>query len=330
MTKLLEEKARELRTQGLTLDEITDQISACKNTINKWVKDIKLTEIQKCRINSKRNNYAYNIEIFEQPNALTYYLLGVFVSDGCVDKNLRRATITSKDAKWLETISQNICSGKPISPKKSSDCSVLTINSRYIARWLIDHQCIPNKSLTLQMPEIPNQYFNQFLRGVFDGDGCVTIANTIGKTKQLRTYIVSASKDFVQQLSNILNNNELRHQIITISGKNKKCFDRQKDYNDCYCIVFTCANAIRFCNFIYRDTNICLDRKYQVFKKYLEQRQWELENCLIRKKFDDPTKIIELLKSHTYKEVGDIYGITAKTVIDRLRKLGLHKAKRSY
>src|SRR3989338_7407870 len=31
----------------------------------------------------------------------------------------------------------------------------------------------PRKSLTLQMPTIPQKYIGHFVRGYFDGDGCV-------------------------------------------------------------------------------------------------------------------------------------------------------------
>jgi len=38
----------------------------------------------------------------------------------------------------------------------------------------------------------------------------------------------------------------------------------------------------------------------------------------------------QLLKTHTYQEVGNMYGITHKTVIDRLKKLKLYKPNGDY
>jgi len=51
MTKLREkERARELRRQGLSLNEVVEQIDAAKSTVSGWVRDIMLTDEQQQRL----------------------------------------------------------------------------------------------------------------------------------------------------------------------------------------------------------------------------------------------------------------------------------------
>ena len=59
-------------------------------------------------------------------------------------------------------------------------------------------------------------------------------------------------------------------------------------------------------------------------------RERELENCRPRRQFNDGNEIIELLKTHTYKEVADKYGISPTTVINRLKRLNLYKTNKNY
>lgn len=274
--------------------------------------------------------YNYNTELFINPNEITYYLLGAFISDGCVDQNLRKITISSKDDDWLSSIAKILCPEKSIQKIKKSNCFVLRIHNKQIVNWFINNECTPRKSLTVKMPNIPKQYLSHFMRGVFDGDGCIvqqTFKRT--KTKQIRIYIVSGSKIFAKQLSLILNDNNIKNNIITINNNNKSIMNRpSKNYNDCYRIVANSSNAVNFCKFIYKNKNIYLCRKEKIYKEYLNIRDWELHHCMIRKQFDDPNEILNMLHTHTYKEISNIYGVTIRTIVNRLQKLNLYdKAK---
>lgn len=62
---------------------------------------------------------------------------------------------------------------------------------------LISHGCVPNKSLILKPPKIDNELINHFIRGYFDGDGCVSFnsktkvyAVCILGTKEILEYII--------------------------------------------------------------------------------------------------------------------------------------------
>ena len=251
---------------------------------------------------------------------------------------MRRISITSKDKSWLDAISSAIViNNKPLYKRKDTDCYNLVINNKFITDWFISNNCIPAKSLKVKFPNIENKYLSHFLRGVFDGDGCIILADTktrkktIGKTKAIRGYIVSGSKRFIKTISGILDKLEIHNQIITILPKITIIKKREvKSYNTIYRVAFSGTNAVKFFNFIYNNKNIFLDRKYEKFQQYMKIREWELENCKVPGEFENPNKIVKMLKTKTYEEIAYIYNITPKTVIDRLKTLGLFKSNREY
>src|SRR5690606_2234409 len=95
----------------------------------------------------------------------------------CIKKRNKSFSITSQDKDWLEAIKQIIESEHPIKPH-GENCYELYIGSFRIAEWFIKWNCIPCKSKTLELSaDIPDQYFKDFVRGVFDGDGCITTSS---------------------------------------------------------------------------------------------------------------------------------------------------------
>lgn len=253
------EQAITLRQSGLSLRDIAKIVGVSHGTIRSWTKSIQISETNKLSINSKNNKYKYNTDIFTTPNSLAYYFLGVCITDGCVDQNQRRITIVSKDKEWLETISKSICNNKPLHKVKNKNAYTLTINSKFISNWLIDNECVPNKSLTVKLPNIPDEYLPHFVRGVFDGDGCITIHK---KNKNLFMYIVSASKSFATDLSNKLNHIGITNKLYTVKD------NRKTTYHDCYRIFFTGQKSINFCEFLYSTSEIFLQRKYDKYQEF--------------------------------------------------------------
>jgi hypothetical protein len=61
------------------------------------------------------------------------------------------------------------------------------------------------KSKIMRLPDIPDIYFPYFLRGYFDGDGCInTYLGKLRTTPSLTLLFTSGSRDFLSQLSSRL------------------------------------------------------------------------------------------------------------------------------
>jgi intein/homing endonuclease len=272
--------------------------------------------------------YNYNTNLFEAPNEITYYLLGAYISDGNVDsKNQNKLTISSKDEDWIASISKIISSNSLPRKLKSSNCFAFYVCNKKIVDWFVANRCVPRKSLTVKMPLMPDEYFSHFMRGLFDGDGDIgIIKERSGKTHSLRMKITGGSKDFFNSIRNKLSVFDIKSNLYTIENKNVSIMGQPiKNYNDTYRLTFIGKNAVKFCEFIYQNDKIHLERKYQKYLEYIAIRKIEAGICTIREPFSDPNHILDLLKTKTYKEVGKIYNVSHTTVIGRLKAAGLYE-----
>ena len=108
------------------------------------------------------------------------YVLGFFAADGSMIRNKRGGhfiEFTITDRIVLEKIRHVTKSTHKISTKKKSQnhktAYRLQIGSK---TWFEDLSYLgfmQNKSKTLPLPGVPSEYFGDFVRGYFDGDGCV-------------------------------------------------------------------------------------------------------------------------------------------------------------
>ena len=82
---------------------------------------------------------------------------------------------------------------------------LLRIGSHKIFNGLAKYGVHPRKSLTIELPEIPKRYIGNFVRGYFDGDGCIYLEKTKTKSiKCMRSIFSSGSKKFLSELANLL------------------------------------------------------------------------------------------------------------------------------
>lgn len=132
--------------------------------------------------------------------------------------------------------------------------------NKHFKEQLINLGCTPKKSLTLKFPDtdkLPEQYQLDFIRGYFDGDGC--LSHTFCDTKKSR-YTISAgligTPHFLKRIKEILENFNIQCRIYT----------RKQYTKDTVLIGFNKTNAVKFLNLIYNNPSEYLYRKYD---KYL-------------------------------------------------------------
>ena len=104
------------------------------------------------------------------------WAVGIIATDGCLSKDGRHVTVTSKDVQLLETIRRGLGVNQKIAWKGSGSTSGRTIGyiqigSVELYRWLLSIGITPRKSKTISAVLVPVAYFWDFLRGCFDGDG---------------------------------------------------------------------------------------------------------------------------------------------------------------
>ena len=106
------------------------------------------------------------------------YAVGLITTDGNLSPDGRHLILVSKDKEQIENIKE--CLGITANASYKASGSKGNTNLYYRLQWgditlytfLLSIGLTPNKSLTLGPLIVPDEYFFDFLRGIFDGDGC--------------------------------------------------------------------------------------------------------------------------------------------------------------
>ncbi len=132
-----------------------------------------------CSQRLKNKKYDTNNDSFLNEDDISFYLLGVWYSDGHISYkniNTKQCGLTSIDKEWIEKIRDIISPGRPVTKEVNRNTYKLYINSEKFYDWLEKWGCVQNKTFKLKFPEnIPEKYLPDFMRGLTDGDGSVII-----------------------------------------------------------------------------------------------------------------------------------------------------------
>jgi hypothetical protein len=216
--------------------------------------------------------YTVNYEYFKRWSNNMAYILGFIYADGCVEDNDSRLNIRLQydDIELLEKIKKELCyTGKvtkynsKIGDKKYKSCK-LQISSIDMISDLKKLGLTSNKSLVLQFPNVPKEYIIDFIRGYFDGDGC------IDRPEYPRIRICSGSEMFLCQLQ----------KSLVKFGFTEKVIGKKKNHN-VYDICYSYKETMKLYNLFYENVNcMFLKRKKDKFDLLLKNKNDNFA-CLI-------------------------------------------------
>lgn len=221
--------------------------------------------------------YNYDLDVFMREDATSYYLLGAFMTDGNIKINKKRANsklvkLTSNDLDWLESIKNLICPELNIKFYKpnSSKCGEIIISSNKLADWFISKGCMPNKSLTLEFPDVPEQYLPDFIRGCIDGDGTVRQSNDRYQTGVCA--LNSASINFIETYNSILAGKSIPYSFSASRSKEHESKGKLiVSKNDCYRTIISGRMAQQFLDWIYYPGHqLAMPRKQKAAQKIID------------------------------------------------------------
>ena len=225
------------------------------------------------------NKHNYNKDVFYNEDSTSYYLLGAWMTDGCVYKskdrpNRKTITLTSKDNDWLEKINNLICADKPIL-KHGTNCYRLMYNSTKLADWLINHGCCQQKSLTLKFPYVPKDFLPDFIRGCWDGDGSLSFTKSANKGKQYQAQanLTSGSLTFCQDLCNVLVGFDVKCSVKKHGMEKRKIEGRELAPSMCWRVVLSGGGSVfRLCKLLYTENSLSMPRKYNLAQNIIAHR----------------------------------------------------------
>src|SRR3990167_11478483 len=102
------------------------------------------------------------------------YAIGLLVSDGCLSPSGRHIIFVSKDREqllnFMKALNIDIFIGRVDSVSKQ--VKRVQFGDVLFYQFLMSIGLMPNKSKVIGKVKVPDEYFFDFLRGSFDGDGC--------------------------------------------------------------------------------------------------------------------------------------------------------------
>jgi len=194
------------------------------------------------------------------------YAIGLFVADGSLSKDGRHLDFTSKDLEQVENFLYCIGSDNLISTKSRN---TIGEGKNYFHTQFSDvtfYQFLNgigiqnNKSLTINKVNVPNKYFADFLRGLLDGDGCISLSHHIeSKILQVKTRFTSGSNEFLRWL---------KEKVTSVAGVDRGCITKS---TRCEQLSYGKKDSLILINFMYYSSDgVCLRRKFDIAQRVLD------------------------------------------------------------
>ena len=194
-------------------------------------------------------------------------MLGFIYADGYIDssKTKLKFTLAEKDKDVLEKIKSILRSNSPIKRKEGrqikgtdyfgSSTVTLMISSVQICQDLEKHGAFYKKSLKLQFPLfLKDELIRHFIRGYFDGDGSITFGR-----HDFPKISIASNKEFLEGIHDILLKENITSNIYASNRSKVNSLE-----------INAKSSVEKFLNYIYKDSNIFMERKYQRYKYFSE------------------------------------------------------------
>lgn len=276
--------------ENLMHKEIGAKFDIPRPTITRWFKQLKIPSQSCTRFTN--NNLLYvgpnrppkkpklpkkphsrisvNENFFKNWSPEMAYVLGYFTADGNMfinPNNSHYIAFTSTDYELISNVREILCSGHKIGvqdyqSRKGKIRYCLQIGGKGIFQDLLNLGLMPNKSKRIKLPQIPDNYFKHFVRGYFDGDGCINFGFYQRKDRKRQSPILitrfsSGNRNFLKNLLKSLK------KYTEIKGG---CIYRKQEGN--YDLSFSVRDSFKLYEFMYKSTkeNQLLKRKYNKFQ----------------------------------------------------------------
>jgi intein-encoded DNA endonuclease-like protein len=238
---------------GVSIQNLSKQFNLHEATICRYLHKNNVI-VKKHTLYKIQNNFENISSEFEA------YFLGLMITDGTVHSKRNAAAISllEADKNVLEIFSnfvygQNAC--KIYNVKNSNNkCCKLSFYNKELKDNLIKHGCCPRKTFVTTYPEV-NGLHDHFIRGLFDGDGCIYIS----KNERAKVIFVGtkALEDGIINMTNNIYNLNINYSFY--QGKKYK-------KNICEMTINRKEDVRTFLNFIYKDATVYINRKYEKYK----------------------------------------------------------------
>lgn len=243
---------------------ILEKYDICQSTLNTILKENNIDP------NFNRKYYFdkhYFDEINDEHKA---YWLGFIYADGShnVKRHTLRIVLQERDAYILKEFYKDLKCDREIgyayNKKYNKFYAYAYVQHRDLSKVLLEKGVMADKSFKIRFPDdniVPKNLKQHFIRGYFDGDGCLSAAMGYGSV----TYSLVGNYEFIYELQMYLYNNVPNYTMGNIYSKGNVY-----EFGHCGRKIVPL-----FLNWLYSGATIYLKRKYDIYQnllKYNEER----------------------------------------------------------
>lgn len=199
------------------------------------------------------------------------YWLGFIMADGCLlrtTKLYKRPNrlviqLSSIDRDHLEKFKEfletdaEITTFTPKGTFSTNDICRISVNSTELCKTLMDYGISERKTGNEIVPILPDRLIRHFIRGYFDGDGCITIGS-----RGYPSFSICGNRHLLSYI-----------QVYLVSDCNLNFTKIVKDkrHENIYSLHYTGNQTATIYDYLYKDSTIYLKRKRDKFNLLLSQ-----------------------------------------------------------
>ena len=208
-----------------------------------------------------QRKYQINDNFFSEQSPNMAYLLGFFAADGCIYEkdNGIKLTLASIDRPFIEQINNLLDSTYPIKDYETKDGyknSELRFTSAQIKKDFAEYNIVPRKTYNFKFPsKLKKEFYRDFIRGYFDGDGSISTAGP----HAIRWQLCSHETDILEKIVEFFEAQGVpKATIQKASGK------------EIYFIQYSSVPTRQIFDILYYNGCFCLPRKYKKYKSLMK------------------------------------------------------------
>ena len=276
VTEEIKMKVIEAYKKGKSLRQLEKDYGITRQSISGYLEG----EGIKTTIGNHYRYFYHDFDFFEKIDTEEKaYWLGFMYADGYIVNYKSKGygerscgiTLSIKDENHLKKFKTSIKATNPLNYYKkkntNSEFVRLLLKSEKTVLDLINKGCVPQKTKILKFPSnetIPKNLLRHFIRGYFDGDGCLSYH--IRKNKIFPKITFLGTMKFLNVLQNNLNKN-IKTTILS-----------DKRMKNTYILSISTTDVLDFLDYLYKDSSIYLDRKFNRYKIFKSCRS--KQECL--------------------------------------------------
>ena len=252
-----------LSNPNINIEEICKKYEVSHSSFPKYLKEYLGIKIEK-RVKSNFNDRFFDsIDTEEKAYWLGFIFADGYISSDPITEGKKKSytfelSLKVDDIEHLKKLKVLLETPRPVL-NTGNRCRLL-VNSKHLWNTLNNYGCTPRKSLTLKFPDEnifkDKSLIRHFIRGYFDGDGCISYSNKEHTTLNMQLL---GTKDFISKTIKYL-----PEEFKTLTIRH----NHNNENEDTYLINTSSNKAYRFFRYLYENSTVYLDRKYSRFAHY--------------------------------------------------------------